>query len=145
MRILQVKDEVVHIEGADIIQHMIDHFLTWEPLVLKTRITLKGYDIFLGKQRLICYCDSLYFWLLRSVPEFPLVADLQLKGSKTPIGSCRKMVIWQTLTNPAFMKIYIFCWFAHSLIILCWIHVKVQQYLPAVYIYVVNFSVMCCN
>ncbi|GLT39859.1 hypothetical protein SLA2020_140260 [Shorea laevis] len=26
--IIQVKDQVVHIEGADIIQHMIDHFLT---------------------------------------------------------------------------------------------------------------------
>ncbi|MBA0773195.1 hypothetical protein Gotri_008489 [Gossypium trilobum] len=26
--VLQVKDEVMHIEGADVIQHMIDHFLT---------------------------------------------------------------------------------------------------------------------
>ncbi|KAK6262103.1 hypothetical protein QUC31_007919 [Theobroma cacao] len=26
--VIQVKDEVLHIEGADVIQHMIDHFLT---------------------------------------------------------------------------------------------------------------------
>ncbi|XP_021287219.1 putative lipase YOR059C [Herrania umbratica] len=26
--VIQVKDEVMHIEGADVIQHMIDHFLT---------------------------------------------------------------------------------------------------------------------
>lgn len=28
LAILQVKDQISHIEGADVIQHMIDHFLT---------------------------------------------------------------------------------------------------------------------
>ena len=55
---------------------------------------MRGYDILLGKQRLICYLDPLFVRLLGSVLEIPLVA---VEWISTPIGS-RQMI------NSAVMK-----------------------------------------